>query len=676
MANIPDPAIELIKTFEGFSRNAYPDPRTGGKPYTIGWGSTRKRDGSPFELGDTITPEDAEELLRWQLENEFLPPLEKIPTWPSMNEKQRGAILSFAYNLGAHFYGNSNFTTITEVLKTGDWSRIESALVLYRNPGTNVEAGLLRRRLTEAQVFLEGTSGLSLSPAGQRYLAGGQTPQAYFDGPTKDYEPGERTLLQTMPYLRGKDVIALQQALSDAGHSVSADGIFGPATKAAVEAFQRASGLTVDGIVGAETWAALQKPSANFTLRTIQDTQLKLRPEDVTTLAPAEVHPVNQGDTFPLHSYAYADPTQGDFNGHIKVALQGTNVKGFNTWFVYGGHIQVEKDGEVVYPWEEQQAEFILKIYRDTLFKRRPIQSSQLPATEKHSVAQGSQFALHSYAFQDAHGDFSSHIKIALKHEQDFINDLSQWFVYDQHAVVEFDGQIVYPHLPRLQVTQDTILKRRPLQSSQLPDNEKYTIAKGTSLLLHSWAYRDQQGDFNRHIKFAIKYEQDFIRKFSSWYIYDQHAQVLLGDKVVYPPAFQGKPFKLPGNTSTFYTGQPILPKGDFTWGEATKEGTRIPPTPDIVKNILELAKHLQQARDRIGRPFIINSWYRTPEANRATGGHPRSLHLQGRAVDMDVPGYSPRQVANALINTWPGGILIYSTHVHLDTGRRQVVYM
>jgi peptidoglycan hydrolase-like protein with peptidoglycan-binding domain len=56
---------------------------------------------------------------------------------------------------------------------------------------------------------------------------------------------------------QGHPVPTLQYLLRARGHSVAVDGIFGPATDAAVRAFQQSRGLTVDGIVGPNTWTAL-----------------------------------------------------------------------------------------------------------------------------------------------------------------------------------------------------------------------------------------------------------------------------------------------------------------------------------------------------------------------------------------------------------------------------------
>lgn len=150
---LPEVGIRLIKEFEGCHLQAYPDPHTGGLPITIGWGSTRKRDGTPFKLGDKITQKEADELLLDQCRNQFLPVLRKIPHWNEMNNNQRGALLSFAYNLGANFYGSSDFNTITRRLKFKQWDAVPDALFLYRNPGSKVEAGLARRRKAEGDLW-------------------------------------------------------------------------------------------------------------------------------------------------------------------------------------------------------------------------------------------------------------------------------------------------------------------------------------------------------------------------------------------------------------------------------------------------------------------------------------------------------------------------------------------
>ena len=153
LEGIPEAGIKLIKEFEGCHLKAYYDPLTGGLPITIGWGSTRRKDGTRFMIGNKITQEEADDLFYYQLRREFIPALQKIPYWSEMNDSQKGALLCFAYNLGADFYGNPDFNTITRVLKNKEWDKVPEALKLYRNPGTNVEAGLLRRRKAEGKLW-------------------------------------------------------------------------------------------------------------------------------------------------------------------------------------------------------------------------------------------------------------------------------------------------------------------------------------------------------------------------------------------------------------------------------------------------------------------------------------------------------------------------------------------
>lgn len=71
-------------------------------------------------------------------------------------------------------------------------------------------------------------------------------------------KPTESVVFNLRRGSKGADVTKLQTALNALGYDCgAADGIFGAKTEAAVRAFQQANGLTVDGIAGKATQAAL-----------------------------------------------------------------------------------------------------------------------------------------------------------------------------------------------------------------------------------------------------------------------------------------------------------------------------------------------------------------------------------------------------------------------------------
>lgn len=146
--------LDIIKKYEGFSSTAYKDPLHGWAVPTIGYGTTVYSDGQKVKRGDTITREIAEFELFNFVNKKIIPVLEsKIPYWNEMNNNQKSALVSFAYNLGPHFYGASGFETITRILSNKEWDKVPNALFLYRNPGTNVELGLKKRRIDEGKLF-------------------------------------------------------------------------------------------------------------------------------------------------------------------------------------------------------------------------------------------------------------------------------------------------------------------------------------------------------------------------------------------------------------------------------------------------------------------------------------------------------------------------------------------
>ena len=76
----------------------------------------------------------------------------------------------------------------------------------------------------------------------------------------------------------------------------------------------------------------------------------------------------------------------------------------------------------------------------------------------------------------------------------------------------------------------------------------------------------------------------------------------------------------------------------------------------------------LDEAREREGIPFIINSAYRSPEYNAKIGGKPNSSHLRGLAVDINVTNSRQRFIIlNALLDVGFTRIGIADTFIHVD---------
>lgn len=421
-----------------------------------------------------------------------------------------------------------------------------------------------------------------------------------------------------------------------------------------------------------------------FFLEVTANTLAKLRPEQATQLYVGETQPLAEGSRLELQSYAYADEG-GPFNGHIKFAIANPEdyLANLSTWYVYEGHARVLQDNQVVYPppgTDEPDEQLQLRITRDTLLKREPVQSYELPPSRLYAVEQGTTFELQSYAYGTEAGDFNGHIKVALKNAE--LKGFNTWYVFEKHAEVVANGKVVYPLVEHerpqiLRVIRDTVVKQQPIQSVELPSEARINVEAGREFELLSYAYADDTGDFNNHIKFAIARPANFLRGLSTWFVYEKDAQIYYDGKLVYPrnpPApptgvgDQGIGIRLPGYISTFFLNEPIIPGGSFTWAEATKNGSRIPSTRSIVNNILVLAEKLQVARDRVGLPFIVTSWYRDPVSNDLAGGATFSRHLYGQAIDFYVESLSARTVADRL-SWWPGGLGSYPGWVHLDTG-------
>lgn len=92
----------------------------------------------------------------------------------------------------------------------------------------------------------------------------------------------------------------------------------------------------------------------------------------------------------------------------------------------------------------------------------------------------------------------------------------------------------------------------------------------------------------------------------------------------------------------------------NFSWEEAciTQQRDIDNSLPlELVPAVKFTANRLEYVRTLLGRPIIINSWYRNPELNKRVGGSETSQHTKGCAVDFISPKFgTPLAICQKII--------------------------
>lgn len=148
--SVGPPGVAVIKRFEGCERRradglveAYPDPATGGAPWTIGWGAT----GPEIGPGTVWTQAQCDARLERDLVR-YAADVSQAIGEAATTQNQFDALVSFHYNTGA--IGRA---TLTRKHVAGDHVGAAREFARWNRAGGRVLRGLTRRRAAEAELY-------------------------------------------------------------------------------------------------------------------------------------------------------------------------------------------------------------------------------------------------------------------------------------------------------------------------------------------------------------------------------------------------------------------------------------------------------------------------------------------------------------------------------------------
>ena len=116
------------------------------------------------------------------------------------------------------------------------------------------------------------------------------------------------------------------------------------------------------------------------------------------------------------------------------------------------------------------------------------------------------------------------------------------------------------------------------------------------------------------------------------------------------------------------YANWKDYPKSQWRWPSFSPEELACRGTGKLLI-VPEAMDKLQALRNKLGKPLIINSGYRSPEHNKAVGGAKDSKHMVGIAFDVRMDNHDPDAYIAAALAVGFKGIGTYpkQNFVHVD---------
>jgi lysozyme len=166
----------LIQSFEGYKSVAYPDPGTGDKPWTIGFGHT-----SGVTKGMSCNASQGQ---RWFTEDTaWAEDTVSSCVNVDLSDNEFASLVSFTFNVGANAFRQSS---IVKAVNTRQFSKVPSLLLEYDHSAGKVLPGLLRRRQAEAALWSSPDKTISSRLAQGTFFIGTPTGISPADEPVEE----------------------------------------------------------------------------------------------------------------------------------------------------------------------------------------------------------------------------------------------------------------------------------------------------------------------------------------------------------------------------------------------------------------------------------------------------------------------------------------------------------